>query len=398
MKVLVLNAGSSSLKFRLFDSNNLDLIAAGLIERIGEKLGAAKLSKTDGSDVALSEIPIQNHQEAFALMVKLLADNDCLTKLNELSAIGHRVVHGGEEFWRPTLITQEVIDTIKKLIPLAPLHNPVNLIGIEIALEQAPDVPQVAVFDTAFHQTLPKYAYLYALPYELYENHKIRRYGFHGSSHSFVTKQAARYLGISLDKINAISLHLGAGASASAIKSGKSVDTSLGMTPLEGLIMGTRSGDLDPAIPLFLSRELGMSTDEIDTLLNKKSGLKGICGNNDMRSISENAVNGDEISQIAIEMFAYRAKKYIGAYLAALGHTDAIIFTGGIGENAANVRAKIITGLEQLGIVLDTVKNTMVDSGIRQIQDKSSKIKILIVPTNEELEIASQTLELVEKL
>jgi len=398
MKILVLNAGSSSLKFKLFESKQLSTVAGGLIERIGEEIGAATLNIVSPPSTIKRELVVEDHSQALRQMASMLKECGCLVSLNELTAIGHRVVHGGEEFWQPTLINKQVIKTIRELIPLAPLHNPVNLSGIEIAIKQAPKVAQVAVFDTAFHHSIPKYAYLYALPYDLYKNHKIRRYGFHGSSHSYVSKQAAKHLGLKANEIRAISLHLGAGASASAIKKGKSIDTSLGMTPLEGLIMGTRSGDLDPAIPLFLSRELGMSTDEIDTLLNKKSGLKGICGNNDMRSISENADKGDERSRIAIEMFAYRAKKYIGAYLAVLAHTDAIIFTGGIGENAANVRAAILSGLEQFGILLDQAKNNNPGSGIAQIQNKNSKIKILIVPTNEELEIARQTLELLNNL
>lgn len=397
MKILVLNAGSSSLKFRLFESDKLILIASGLIERIAEAQSKLKLEVFNKPNTQTIEqkTKIENHSQAIGLMSNMLKEYDCLDSLSELTAIGHRVVHGGELFSEPSLINKDVIAAIKKLSPLAPLHNPVNLMGIEIMLEQSPNTPQVAVFDTAFHQTLAKSAYLYALPYELYEKNQIRRYGFHGSSHSFVAKQAAEHLGKNQNDLNLISLHLGAGASASAIKAGKSIDTSMGMTPLEGLIMGTRSGDLDPAILIYLNTELGMSMAEIDKLLNKQSGLKGISGNNDLRAIIEKAEQADQKSKIAIEMFAYRIKKYIGSYMAALGHTDALIFTGGIGENSTLIREMTTSGLEELGISLDKNKNLSVMGGIQEIQSDSSKIKILVVPTNEELEIAAQTLRVI---
>ena len=397
MKILVLNAGSSSLKFKLFESQKLKLVASGLIERIGEEQSNAKLDIFNSSKAKRLEqkTKIKDHRQAIALMSKILVDSKYLKSLNELSAIGHRVVHGGELFKEPVLIKENVINAIKELTPLAPLHNPVNLTGIELAIEQAPNIPQVAVFDTAFHQTIPVAAYLYALPYKLYEKNKIRRYGFHGSSHSFVAKQAAKHLGKNLEDINIISLHLGAGASVTAIRAGKSIDTSMGMTPLEGLIMGTRSGDLDPAIILYLNRELRLSTADIDKLLNKQSGLKGITGNNDMRAIIEMAQHGEQRSKIAIEMFTYRVKKYIGSYMAALGHTDAVVFTGGIGENSALIRELSSKGLEELGIALDQDKNFNINNGITEIQSNNSKIKILVVPTNEELEIASQTLKII---
>jgi acetate kinase len=316
----------------------------------------------------------------------------------ELFGIGHRVVHGGEAFHRPTLINEEVIATIRRLSPLAPLHNPANLIGIEAALEQAPRVPQVAVFDTAFHQSIPVHAFRYALPKELYDRYYIRRYGFHGTSHYYVAKQAAKYLKHPLDSLNLITLHLGNGASAAAIENGSSVDTSMGMTPLEGLIMGTRSGDIDPAIVFYLGRETGKSRDEVESLLNKASGLRGICGVNDMREIMQRSKTGDDLARLAIDMYCYRIKKYIGAYCAVLGRVDALVFTGGVGENAAGIRAGACRGLAQLGIEVDQTRNLRVSNKICEIQSSNSSIKILVIGTNEELEIALQTVERIQAL
>jgi acetate kinase len=303
------------------------------------------------------------------------------------------VVHGGEAFSESVILNEQVIASIESAADLAPLHNPANLTGIKVTRELAPDTPQIAVFDTAFHQSIPEHSYLYALPHELYKNNKVRRYGFHGTSHSYVARQAANHLGKSLDELSIISLHLGNGASAAAIKNGKCRDTSMGLTPLEGLIMGTRSGDLDPAILFYLGRETGMDMDELDKLLNKQSGLKGICGENDMRTITQSAAGGDNRAQLALTMFCYRIKKYIGSYMAVLGGADCIIFTGGIGENSSLVREMSCAGLHALGITIDKEKNSRGGKETFTIQTAESYVQVLVVPTNEELEIARQTLQ-----
>lgn len=397
MKILVLNAGSSSLKFKLFDMQGLSVLASGVIEKIGDPQGHARVEYIDCSGRELSDEvsqPLPDHRSAVRLMEQIFRDKEILGHVKELAGVGHRVVHGGEDFHEPVLINEKVLQTIKKLIPLAPLHNPANITGIEAAIERTPDLPQVAVFDTAFHQTIPEHAYLYALPYKLYEEQKVRRYGFHGTSHSYVAKKAAEYLNQSYNELKIISLHLGNGASCAAIDHGSCVDTSMGLTPLEGLVMGTRSGDLDPAIIFYLARETGMDIQSLDNLLNKKSGLKGICGNNDMRTIGRMADSGDRHAQLAIEIFCYRIKKYIGAYLAVLGGADCLIFTGGIGENDIRVRGKCLAGLDSLGVVLDSSKNNCRADRVMEIQKKGSPCKILVVPTDEEFEIASQTVEL----
>jgi len=396
--ILVLNAGSSSLKFQLFGLPDLRVLASGLIEQIGDEQSHARLTFIDaaGSEQTLKQITaVAGHRQAIMVMADLLRESGAMTDVNELAGIGHRVVHGGEDFHEPVLIDDTVIAAVEELIPLAPLHNPANLTGIRVAMEHADKIPQVAVFDTAFHQTIPDYGYLYALPYTLYKEQKVRRYGFHGTSHSYVAGQAAHYLGKPLAELNIISLHLGNGASAAAIKGGKCIDTSMGLTPLEGLIMGTRSGDLDPAILFYLARETGMDMDDLDGMLNKESGLKGICGENDMRTITELADQGDSRASLALTMFCYRLKKYIGAYIAALGGVDCIVFTGGIGENSAVVRQMSCQGLERLGIDLDAEKNGEQRKEILEIQRADSLVKILVVPTDEELEIATQTLQVI---
>jgi acetate kinase len=314
-----------------------------------------------------------------------------------LLGIGHRVVHGGDLFREPALIDSEVISAIRRLIPLAPLHNPSNLLGIEVMRERFPRVPQVAVFDTAFHQTLPPHAYRYALPHELYEKHAVRKYGFHGSSHSFVAKEAAKHLGRPMSDTNLIILHLGNGASAAAVKAGRSVDTSLGMTPLEGLVMGTRCGDLDPSIPFYIIRRTGMKPEEVENLLNRESGLKGVCGVSDMREVLERAAKGDERAALAIEMFCYRIKKYLGAYHAVLGRLDAVVFTGGIGENASPIRQRVCEGLEHLGIGVDPGKNGAAVGAVAEVQREGMHVKVLVIKTNEEREIALQTMAAIEK-
>ncbi len=398
MKILVLNSGSSSLKFQLFNMKDLSVLASGVIEQIGEEQGHARIKYLDfaGNEqrTELNE-PVLDQRNAVELMLDLCRRKEILNDMTELAGIGHRVVHGGEEFHQPVLINDEVIASIRELIPLAPLHNPANITGIEVAMEKAAGIPQVAVFDTAFHQSIPEHAYLYALPYKLYEEQKVRRYGFHGTSHHYVSKKAAGYLGRPYEELKIISLHLGNGASIAAINRGSCVDTSMGMTPLEGLVMGTRSGDLDPAILFYLAREKGMDIQELDNLLNKESGLKGICGDNDMRTIGERAEQGDTRAQLAILIFCYRLKKYIGAYLAVLAGADCLVFTGGIGENDSNIRKNCLAGLDGLGLFLDPEKNNSHSADIVEIHQERSPCKILVVPTDEEFEIASQTLKLI---
>jgi acetate kinase len=340
---------------------------------------------------------VADHLAGFQLMGGVLKDSGALRDTGELSGIGHRVVHGGEAFKAPTLINKTVIDTIRQLSPLAPLHNPANLLGIEVAMQSAPQVPHVAVFDTAFHQSLPEHAYCYAIPHDLYKAHQVRRYGFHGTSHGYVAKQAAIMMDRPLDTLNLITLHLGNGASAAAIKDGQCIDTSMGMTPLEGLIMGTRCGDIDPAIIFYLKRKTGLTRDAVESLLNKDSGLKGICGIVDMREVIESAQSGDSRAKLAIEMVCYRIKKYIGAYYAVLGRLDALVFTAGIGEKSALIRAGACQGLSHLGLEVDPAKNESPSKNAFEIQTKTSTAKILVVPTNEELEIAEQTVVCIEK-
>ena len=372
MKVLVINSGSSSIKYQLFDMPEERVLAAGIVERIGE-----------------SSVP--THRDGLAIIGKALHDSGAIKDLSGLSAIGHRVVHGGEHFKQPALINSEVVAQIRQMTPLAPLHNPANLLGIELAMQAAPDVPQVAVFDTAFHHSIPAHAWRYAIPEKLYSEHHVRRYGFHGTSHHYVAKQAALLLGKPLESLNLITLHLGNGASAAAIRQGRSVDTSMGMTPMEGLMMGTRCGDIDPAIHFYLGREAGLSNAQIESLLNKKSGLQGICGSNDMREVHRLAESGDDGARLALLMYCYRIKKYLGAYYAVLGHLDAVVFTGGIGENDASVRAQACDGLAGLGIDIDSEKNTRRSEAAFAIQRDTSPVKILVIPTDEELEIALQT-------
>jgi acetate kinase len=401
MKVLVINSGSSSIKYQLFDMSDHTVLAAGLLEQIGEsesRLTHRTLTAGGTWEKIIKVEKVAGHQEGFGLIGTVLSGSGAIKETGELYGIGHRVVHGGEKFHKPTIINQDVIAIIRELIPLAPLHNPANLLGIEVTLEAAPDVPQVAVFDTAFHQSIPAHAFRYAIPTDLYENHHVRRYGFHGTSHYYVARQAAIHLKRPLESLNLITLHLGNGASAAAIKSGKSVDTSMGMTPLEGLIMGTRSGDIDPAIIFYLGRITGLTQDQVESLLNKHSGLKGICGVNDMREIQKLAEEGEESARLAIEMYCYRIKKYIGAYYTVLGHVDALVFTAGIGENAADVRLRSCAGLAQIGIEMDKNKNTRKTNGVLEIHSDRSTVNILVIPTDEELEIAVQTVEKIKSI
>lgn len=400
MKILVLNAGSSSIKFQLFNMDHSSVMANGLVEQIGESESNARIKYNDINGAEQKkEVKgcVSNHEAALKLMSNLLIESGVIKDLNELDGIGHRVVQGGASFSKPVLVDEWVVSEIDRLIPLAPLHNPGHLAGIKVSLEQSPKVPQVVVFDTAFHSSLPKHAYLYAIPYKLYEDLKIRRYGFHGTSHHYIVKEAAKYLNKDVNSLNAITLHLGNGASMSAVRNGKSVDTSMGLTPLEGLIMGTRSGDIDPAVLFYLARKEGLSIDDLDRMLNKESGLKGICGSNDMREIGKMAEEGNEQAQLALDMFNYRIKKYIGAYSAVLGRVDCIIFTGGIGENDTSVRLHTCSDLENLGIKIDEAINNQRCQGIVKISTEDSPVKVLVIPTNEELEIALQTKEVIEQ-
>ncbi len=375
------------------------VLAAGVVERIGEEGSRIKHNSGQAEPLVMNR-DIANHRQGLALMVDLLLDEQTgvIAAADEITAIGHRVVHGGEQFSQPTLITGEVKAAIKRLVPLAPLHNPANLTGIEVAMELFPDAAQVAVFDTAFHQTLPPAAYRYAIPNRLYEEQGIRVYGFHGTSHLYVSKSAAGYLGKALAETNLITAHLGNGASITAVRGGRSVETSMGFSPLAGLIMGTRSGDLDPVVPIFLAGSLDMDPAEIDKLLNKQSGLLGLTGQNDLRDIEERQARGDAQAGLALDMVAHRIKKYIGAYTAVLGRVDALVFTAGIGEHSEVVRRMACEGLENLGIILDNEKNQAGSKGpVTEIQAAHSRVNVLIIPTNEELEIALQAEELVKE-
>lgn len=381
MRILVLNSGSSSIKYELFDMVDRSLLIVGAAERIGEP----------GSDLI-------DHAAALDHIMDSLADAGALDDGSELLAIGHRVVHGGEAFREPCVIDEQVIETIRELSSLAPLHNPANLMGIEVAMARRPDVPQVAVFDTAFHHSIPPRAYRYAVPDDWYREHGVRRYGFHGTSHAYVTKQAARALGRPLEETNLIILHLGNGASVTAVEGGESIDTSMGLTPLEGLVMGTRGGDLDPGVLLHMARHAGLSVDEIDAALNRESGLVGLCADSDMRDILRRKADGDARAELALEVYVYRSCKYVGAYAAVLGRVDAIVFTAGVGENSPEIRERVCAGLEILGVRLDAALNRDAASGTRAIHEQGSSIAVWVIPTDEELEIADQALRCVEAL
>ncbi|WPP51694.1 acetate kinase [Catalinimonas niigatensis] len=402
MKLLVINTGSSSIKYKLFDMEGKKVLSAGLVERIGEEQGHIKHERfsTEGKAEEKTEtLAIKDHRTGLKRVSALLQDEQVgvIHNPDEIQAVGHRVVHGGSRFSEAVVINAEVKEAIQRLIPLAPLHNPPNLEGIAVAEEVFPQAEQVAIFDTAFHQSMPDYAYRYAIPQKYYEEHRIRVYGMHGTSHQFVAHQAASHLGIPMHKLSAITIHLGNGCSMTAIKEGKSIDTSMGLSPLPGLMMGTRSGDIDPAIIFYMGTKLNMSIEEIDQELNKQSGLKGIAGENDMRAIIARVEQGDQAATLALEMYTYRIKKYLGAYLAVIGPLDAIIFTAGVGENSTMIREKSCAGLEHLGIRLNPAKNLQKQKGIQEIQDEESAVKILVVPTDEELSIAEQTYELVRE-
>ncbi|GGW18996.1 acetate kinase [Streptomyces capoamus] len=396
-RVLVLNSGSSSLKYQLLDMRDSSRLAVGLVERIGEQTSRIEHTCLTGGDKRERSGPIADHDAALKAVAEELGRDGLGLDSPELAAIGHRVVHGGMFFTEPTVIDDEVLSEIERLIPVAPLHNPANLTGIRTAQRLRPDLPQVAVFDTAFHTSMPESAARYAIDPRIADRHRIRRYGFHGTSHAYVSRETARLLGKDPAEVNVIVLHLGNGASASAVERGRCVDTSMGLTPLEGLVMGTRSGDLDPAVIFHLARVGDMSMDEIDTLLNKRSGLFGLCGDNDMREIRRRIDAGDEEAALAFDIYIHRLKKYIGAYYAVLGTVDAVAFTAGVGENAAPVREAAIAGLEGMGLAVDPERNAVRGGGPRLISPDSARVAVAVVPTDEELEIATQTYALVGK-
>lgn len=395
MKILVINAGSSSLKYQLLNMDNESVMASGLVERIGDSSGVITHKKMNGSgeEKTVIERAIENHKVGMHLVVDLITDpqKGVISDKKEINAIGHRVVQGGEQFNTSILIDESIKQAIRDNNPLAPLHNPANLVGIEVAEELFPGTPNVAVFDTEFHQTMPAKAFLYGLPYEYYKELRIRRYGFHGTSHKYVAHKAATILGKKPEEINVITVHLGNGCSMAAVKKGKCVDTSMGMTPLAGVMMGTRSGDFDPAIIPYLVKHKGMNVDDIDDVLNKKSGLKGICGMNDMRDIHSKVEQGDEMAKLALDMFVYRVKKYIGAYTAVLGTVDIIAFTAGIGENDDVARREICEDMEGLGVSIDVEKNKGRFASPQAIHKANSKVQVWVIPTNEELQIAQDT-------
>ncbi|MYV50907.1 acetate kinase [Streptomyces sp. SID2888] len=394
-RVLVLNSGSSSVKYQLLDMRDSSRLAVGLVERIGEHTSRLSHTAFTARQTREQTGPIADHEAALKAVAEELARDWLGLDSPELAAIGHRVVHGGRAFTEPTVIDDAVLDEIERLIPVAPLHNPANLTGIRTAMALRPDLPQVAVFDTAFHTTMPESAARYAIDVRTADRHRIRRYGFHGTSHAFVSRATAKLLGKAPEDVNVIVLHLGNGASASAVRKGRCVETSMGLTPLEGLVMGTRSGDLDPAVIFHLARVGGMSVDETDTLLNKESGLVGLCGDNDMREIRRRVDEGDEEARLAFDIYIHRLKKYIGAYYAVLGRVDAIAFTAGVGENSAPVREAAVAGLEELGLAVDGDLNAVRSGEPRLISPPGTRVAVAVVPTDEELEIATQTYALV---
>jgi len=394
--VLVINCGSSSLKYQLLEMTEEKLLAKGLVERIGMQDGIHTLERP-GADKFSETLPIEDHARGIELVLQALVDSEhgVIRSMDEVKAVGHRVVHAGEKYSGSVPITQDVIDALEECVSLAPLHNPANITGIKAALKVMPDTPMVGVFDTAFHQTMPDRAYIYPIPYELYEEHGIRRYGFHGTSHRYVTLRAAELMECLPADLNLITCHLGNGASVAAVQNGKSIDTSMGLTPLEGLMMGTRSGDIDPALVGFLSRTLDKDLAEVEKMLNKESGMLGISGiSSDLRDVEREYANGNDRARLALEVYGYHIRKYIGAYAVALGRVDAIIFTAGVGEHASLVREWACQGLEAIGAILDPFKNaTRHDESI--ISKMSSRVKIMIIPTNEEVMIARDTAELV---
>ena len=398
MKIFVLNCGSSSFKYQLLDMTDRSVLCSGLVERIGAAMGSLAHKKAPGSGAEskfTEERPFPDHAAGMSRVMELLTDKETgvIKSLSEIAACGHRVVQGGDKLTTSTRIDDRVLGIIRDLSPLAPLHNPPSVQGIEVSMKLLPHCPSVAVFDTEFHATMPQKAFMYPIPYDMYEKYRVRRYGFHGTSHGYVARQAARVLSRQETGFNVITCHLGNGSSISAVRDGKCVDTSMGLTPLAGVMMGTRSGDVDPAILPYLAKQADMSLDELDTMLNRKSGLLGICGMNDMRDLHAARDKGDEKAELAFEMFCYSIRKYIGAYYAALGRIDALIFTAGIGENDDLARAGICGGLEEIGITIDPALNAVRSGQAREISRKDGKVRVLVIPTNEELAIAESTMK-----
>ena len=397
MKILVINAGSSSLKYQLIDMDTENVMAKGLCERIG--IEGSKLTHTpDGSDKVVIEQDMPNHAVAIKLVLAALTDKEhgVIADMSEISAVGHRLVHGGEFFSGSVLVTDEVKKVMEECNPLAPLHNPANLTGVAACEEAMPGVPNVGVFDTAFHQTMPAKSYMYAIPYEYYEKHKIRKYGFHGTSHNYVSHRVAQIVGKPIEELKIITCHLGNGSSIAAVDGGKVLDTSMGLTPLDGLVMGTRSGSIDPAIIPFLAKNEGLSVEEIDNILNKKSGVLGISGvSSDFRDLDAAAAEGNERAALALDMFIHSVKGYIGRYASIMGGVDVVTFAGGVGENSIDTRAKILEGLEFMGIKIDA-SNNKVRGQEAEISTADSKVKVYVVPTDEEMTIARDTKKIVE--
>lgn len=395
MKILVINCGSSSLKYQLFDMDNEEVLVKGLVERIG--IDGSRLKQEKGDDEYIIEEDMKDHTEAVKHVFDAITDkeNGVISDLSEIDAVGHRFVHGGEKITKSVVIDDEVKEAVKEYSKFAPLHNPANMMGLEACEKLLPNVKNVAVFDTAFHQSMPEENFLYGIDYKYYEDQAVRKYGFHGTSHDFITQKTAKVLEKDQKDLNMISCHLGNGSSICAVKEGKSFDTTMGLTPLEGLVMGTRSGDLDPTVVTFLMNEYGYDTKKMDNVLNKESGVLGVSGvSSDFRDLENAANEGNERADIALKMFANRAKRYVAGYMAEIGKTDAIVFTGGIGENSATMRADIMKGFEQFGIKIDPEKNN-VRGGCHLISADDSKVKVFVIATNEELMIARDTKKLV---
>ena len=402
MNVLVINCGSSSFKYQLLDMPGGTALCSGLVERIGDAMGSLTHKTRPGTDKEAKyafEQPFPDHTAGMHAVVRLLTDAEkgVIKDLSEIAAVGHRVVMGGEILQKACLVGDAEKKAIRELSPLAPLHNPANLQGIDVAQSLFPNAPSVAVFDTEFHATMPPKSYIYAVPYELYEELRVRRYGFHGTSHGYVAREAAKFLGKNYDGFNCITCHLGNGCSMAAVQNGKCIDTSMGMTPLAGVVMGTRSGDVDPALHSYLAASKGLSVQEIDAMLNKRSGLKGLCGVNDMRDIHAAREKGDTKAQLAFDVFCHAIRKYLGGYYAILGRVDALVFTAGIGENDDHVRAEVCADLDHLGIAVDAGKNAVRSGSPRSISKDGTSVPVLVVPTNEELEIARATLRVLGK-
>ncbi|MEW9922687.1 acetate kinase [Clostridium butyricum] len=398
MKILVINCGSSSLKYQLIDMSNNGVLAQGLVERIG--IDGILTQKVDRREKYVVETDLKDHQIAIDLVLKTLIDEKqgVIKSMDEISAVGHRVVHGGEKYSESVLVTDEVLESLQELIKLAPLHNPANIIGIKACQALMPNTPMVAVFDTAFHQTMPQKAFMYPVPYEYYEEDHIRRYGFHGTSHKYVSGEVAKWMNKDISDLKIITCHLGNGVSVTAVNGGKSIDTTMGFTPLDGIIMGSRSGSIDPAIVTFLQKEKGYSADEVNDILNKKSGVLGVSGiGTDFRDIRAAAEKNNERALLTMDIYGYQIKKQIGAYAAAMGGLDAVVFTAGIGEHAPEVRIRALTNMEFLGIDIDSAKNDNQNIGDgMEISTPDSKVKLYVIPTNEELMIAEETLGLIK--